>query len=439
LQNLLLLAAELVLYFVAMAWLFRMRDRFGIGVFVCALGTMHFLETYLAAILYLQLPFGILISPGSTVLFTGKLIMLLMVYVCEDAATARQPIYGLLFGNLLMVALVFLLRHHDVAPIVPGRAPDFGLMDEMGWLMVWGTVLLFIDALLIILLYEHSAAWLGDRRALRIWASAACVLTFDQVGFYAALHLFIGAPASVLFGGWAAKMATAIPYSLLCGIYLKWFTDRAADRAASPRLSAVLDALTYRRRYQDLLEQSGRDPLTGTLNRGRFEAEAKMLLEQASADARPLSLLVIDVDHFKSVNDRYGHAAGDQALKRLAEVLSDGMRQTDRLVRYGGDEFVMLCPDLTQPSALKLAERLRAATSATRVEELGEKLTVSIGVAAFPEDGTNLETLFACADARLYRAKMSGRNCTWSGEYVPWLRSGDPRGELLPTPQRQSA
>ena len=129
---------------------------------------MHFLETYLAAILYLQLPGGIVISPGSIVLFSGKLVMLLLVYIREDAAAVRQPIYGLLIGNFLMVALVFTMRFHDVASRSPTGRSTSGFMDEMGGLMIWGTILLFIDSILIILLYERSAAWFGERQLPRI-------------------------------------------------------------------------------------------------------------------------------------------------------------------------------------------------------------------------------------------------------------------------------
>jgi len=102
-----------LLYFVALAALLRARSRIGLGSFFCALGVMHFLETYLASIFYVSLPLGIVTSPGSTVLFTGKL-MLLLLYIREDAVVVRQPIYGLLFGNVLLFALAFLMRHHTL-------------------------------------------------------------------------------------------------------------------------------------------------------------------------------------------------------------------------------------------------------------------------------------------------------------------------------------
>lgn len=92
---------DALLYFTALAALLRARSRIGLGAFFCALGVMHFLETYLASILYVSLPLGIVTSPGSTVLFTGKLMVLLLLYIREDAKVVSQPIYGLLFGNVL--------------------------------------------------------------------------------------------------------------------------------------------------------------------------------------------------------------------------------------------------------------------------------------------------------------------------------------------------
>ena len=148
-DNVLLLACDALLYFVALGALLRARTRIGLGAFFCALGVMHFLETYLASILYVALPFGIVTSPGSTVLFTGKLMMLLLLYIREDAVVVRQPIYGLLFGNVLLFALAFLMRHHVPVAFADGRGADFGFLDQMGALMVWGTAILFFDCIIM--------------------------------------------------------------------------------------------------------------------------------------------------------------------------------------------------------------------------------------------------------------------------------------------------
>ena len=309
LSNLALLAADALVYFAVLAGLFRLRHRLGIGAFFCALGVMHFIETYLASIFYVTLPLGIVTSPGSSVLFTGKLLLLLLVYIREDAKVVRQPIYGLLIGNLLMVALAALMRHHSLAQLGPGGMADFAFLDQMGALMVWGTALLFVDCILIVILYEHSRSWLRDRVFLRLALAGAAVLTFDQFGFYAGLHLLTGAPVSVLLGGWAAKMGAVAIYSVLVAGYLR-FAERSIGRQPKQaRVADVFEMLTYRERYEDLLARTGRDALTGAYDRGRLETHGREAIAAAAQAERPVSLLLIDIDDFKTLNDRLGQAS----------------------------------------------------------------------------------------------------------------------------------
>jgi hypothetical protein len=255
LTNLSLLAVDALFYFAVLAGLFRLRHRLGIGAFFCALGVMHFIETYLASIFYVSLPFGIVTSPGSSVLFTGKLMLLLLVYIREDAKVVRQPIYGLLIGNLLMMALAVLMRHHVLIPLGPGRVADFGFLDEMGALMIWGTALLFIDCILI-LLYEQSRRWLSNRFLARLALAGAAVLSFDQAGFYLGLRLLTGAPIGVLIGGWIAKMAAVAIYSSLVACYLRWLERPSGRIARAHSVSDVFDMLTYRERYEELLSRA---------------------------------------------------------------------------------------------------------------------------------------------------------------------------------------
>lgn len=316
--NTLLLLCEAALYFGVMVGLFRLRRKIGIGVFMCALGVMHFLETYLAGLFYVATPVGML-SPGSTVLFSGKLVMLLLLYMKEDAETVRQPIYGLLLGNGLTVALVWLLRFHDISALPSGAAPNIGFIDEMGWLMVWGTTLLYFDAILIILLYERLGRVFGRALLPRILISVAVILTLDQIGFFTALHLVSGTPLEVLFGGWAGKMAAALVYSLMLFAYLRFFE---AERLPAARgLADVFQVLTYRERYAALVEQAGRDGLTGLLNRARFEEIGERMVRSSVNGGPALTLLVVDADHFKLINDRLGHSEGDRVLKMLADLL----------------------------------------------------------------------------------------------------------------------
>jgi diguanylate cyclase (GGDEF)-like protein len=426
--NVLLLAGDALVYFAVLAGLFRARAKLGLGAFFCALGVMHFLETYLASIFYVALPAGIVTSPGSTVLFTGKLMLLLMVYIREDAVMVRQPIYGLLAGNLLLAGLALVLRHHQIVPLGPGRDADFGFLDEMGALMLWGTAVLFFDCIIIILLYERSRAWLGDRVLARLALSGAAVLSFDQAAFFLGLHVLTGAGVAVLVGGWIAKMGAVALYSLLVGVYLRWLEQPRRKVTSAPRISDVFDMLTYRERYEDLLARSGRDALTGALDRGRLQSQGRGAIEDAVYAGRPISLLLIDVDHFKSFNDRFGHAAGDHELKRIACVIAATVRAGDLFFRFGGEEFVVIADGLGAVPALALAERIRREI-ASSPPSMPTTITASIGIASCGEDAGDYDALFEIADKRLYEAKASGRNCV-IGRRVP--KTTEIAGELAP-------
>jgi len=408
--NALLLVADALIYFAVLAGLFRARHRIGIGAFFCALGVMHFLETYLASVVYVALPFGIVASPGSTVLFTGKLMLLLLVYIREDAVVVRQPIYGLLAGNLLLFALAFLTRQHGAESVLSNRHADFAFLDEMGALMVWGTLILFVDCILMILLYERSRSFLGGRRLLlRLALTGALILSFDQLAFYGGLRFLTGAPLAVLFGGWISKMAAVAIYAALGAAYLRRI-ELPRKRKHPPRIIDVFDLLTYRERYEDLLARSGRDALTGALDRGRLEHLGRKYVEDAALAGRPLSLLIIDIDHFKSFNDRFGHTAGDVVLQRIVRIIATAVRPGDPVFRFGGEEFVVIADDLARAAALALGERIRRDV-ASHMEADVPLVTVSIGLATCAEDASDYEGLFDCADRRLYLAKSAGRNC----------------------------
>jgi diguanylate cyclase (GGDEF)-like protein len=407
-SGIVLLLSQALLYFGVMATLFRLRRLMGLGAFLCALGVMHFLETYLAAVFFIELPFGLL-SPGSTVLFSGKLAIILMFYIREDAETVRQPIYGLLIGNFLMVALVAILRLYGPPVSLPGYNPDLALIDQMGALMIWGTTLLFIDAIALILLYEKLRGLFPGSVVLRSFAGLAVILTFDQLGFFVGLHLVTGTPLSALFGGWVAKMGAAATYSVFIGIYLTLFERTEAEPVPQP-LSDIFHKLTYRHKYEELLGKSSHDALTGALTRERFEALGAPTLARGQAAGVETSLLILDIDHFKSINDRYGHVVGDEVLRRVVDCVRSEIRGEDRIFRYGGEEFVVLCENTGPAAALAAAERMRLAVHERLALEFDAAPTISIGVATSPRDGAGVRDLLATADARLYVAKREGRN-----------------------------
>ncbi|MBI3130881.1 MAG: diguanylate cyclase [Acidobacteria bacterium] len=161
-----------------------------------------------------------------------------------------------------------------------------------------------------------------------------------------------------------------------------------------------------------LYQQAIRDPLTGLYNRRHMIELLDHEVEQARRYGLPLSVLALDLDRFKHINDAYGHPAGDQVLGVAAQRMSFALRKVDRLARMGGEEFLVLCPRTDLEGARLLAERIRAGMEAEEVPGLPEQkvVTVSVGIAVLDGEGDEVPTLLARADARLYEAKERGRN-----------------------------
>lgn len=406
--NLWLFVVEAIVYFVIMTAFLHYRYRIGLGVFLTALGVMHFMETYLAAIFYVALPFGV-VSPGSSVFFAGKLMMILLLYLKEDAATVRQPIYGLFLGNLLTVAVSQLLQLHYTTDLVTGRTVDLGFLQEMGWLMIVGTTLLYLDAIGIILLYERLGKYMPRRVVLRFLISGAVMLSFDQLGFYTALYYAFDAPIAVFWGGWQAKMLSLGIYTILFAAYQILLRNKGV--AGSRRdITDIFNDLTFRERYEDLLARSGRDMLTGIFDRSRMEIDIPRMLRESLVRQQSVSLIIIDADNFKSINDLFGHLQGDVVLKDLALRLQENLRPSDQLFRYGGEEFVVVLPQDGHQQGLQLAERLRLKIATVIKRPDGQPMTISLGIATSPEDGGDLNALLTVADKRLYLAKNAGRD-----------------------------
>jgi diguanylate cyclase (GGDEF)-like protein len=157
-----------------------------------------------------------------------------------------------------------------------------------------------------------------------------------------------------------------------------------------------------------------RDPLTGVFNRSHLEERLFAEAAFARRHRKALSLILLDVDHFKKINDQHGHAAGDEALKTLAKALADLTREEDVLARYGGEEFALIARDINRDATLALAERMRRAVEEQTLamgEGLSLSFTVSIGIAhCEPGEVPNAQQLFVAADRALYAAKDAGRN-----------------------------
>lgn len=161
-----------------------------------------------------------------------------------------------------------------------------------------------------------------------------------------------------------------------------------------------------------LAELASTDSLTGAYNRRHFLTLSNAELARSERFQRPLSIIMLDADLFKQVNDRYGHAMGDLALKHIIDICQQVTRGSDIVGRLGGEEFAVCCPETDIKGAQGLAERLRAAIAAEVIEQAQQQcqLTVSLGVATLTDKSTTIEELLSLADEALYRSKQQGRN-----------------------------
>ena len=201
-------------------------------------------------------------------------------------------------------------------------------------------------------------------------------------------------------------MAAALVYSLMLVAYLHLLES---EQLPSPRgLSDVFGKLTFRERYEALMERAGRDSLTELLHRGSFDELGEQMVATSLRTGKALTLLVIDADHFKSINDRFGHSEGDRVLKMIAELLVRAVGTEDKVFRIGGEEFAILC---AFPHALGklLGESIRQSVVAAG-RSRATPCSVSIGVATVDARIGSLADLFALADQRLYAAKTGGRD-----------------------------
>jgi diguanylate cyclase (GGDEF)-like protein len=192
--------------------------------------------------------------------------------------------------------------------------------------------------------------------------------------------------------------------------------DLTLTRAHMDALAVVADlagvAITGTQHYETVLEQATTDPLTGLKNRRTMEKAIDEALARVKRQSRPISLILSDIDHFKSVNDTYGHQVGDRVLQAVAGKLMECARTTDVVARFGGEEFCMLLEDTDRAGAARLAERIRKEVKALTFEtELGVlSVSISLGIGEFFVHGDHLDPVVKAADDALYMAKQQGRN-----------------------------
>jgi diguanylate cyclase (GGDEF)-like protein len=218
----------------------------------------------------------------------------------------------------------------------------------------------------------------------------------------------LGSPRS----WWAIPVAErGEPYGMLLAASREDVMTEAQAETAAAIAEQGMTAYENARLFSQVRRMATIDGLTGLYNRNHFFGEADRQLRIAKRHRRPFAAIMVDIDHFKHINDTYGHPVGDEVIQVIAERLRDTGRDSDVLGRYGGEEFAMVTPE-TGPSAADLAERLRRMVSAQPVPTAVGPLpvTISVGLAYLDGGGQDLRQLLAHADGALYQAKQTGRN-----------------------------
>lgn len=400
---------------------FRLRRTFGLALVYIVFGVIFQYANLLAGSVYIPLSSWLVVSPGSVVLFPAVLFLVLFVYLSEDAVEARKLIYGVAIANVVFLPLGLLVDVQLQSPqaINPFHiAPDlFGVQPRI---VASSAVVLFLDTLLVCLLYEWISRYTRSI-FVRVWVSLTLTLYFDSVAFATAAFAGSSAYVDIMLSQLAGKTVAALVYSIVLATYLRYFNVTDSVVAGEGRaLGEMFRLLTYRQRYEELQKIVVRDALTNVYNRGFFDEAIDKYVAMSKRSGRPICMMMLDVDHFKRVNDTYGHAEGDKVLKLIAGSITSTLRVSDYVCRYGGEEFAVLLPQTDLEQAVKLAERVVAelpAALSSGWRGAGQmEVTVTIGVAEFPREASDGAELVRVADRRLYAGKAAGRNRVNAGD-----------------------
>lgn len=289
----------------------------------------------------------------------------------------------------------------------------------LGWIALCFVPPIYASMLLRIVCVSLLTAVLAAAGAWELWRdrSEALASRWPAFAAFASFATLMVARAAV--APWTPFPVGVQPIDSLWLAAFLWITFGHAVFGA-----VMFLAMTLERREAEQRSFAMSDPLTGLMNRRAFADFANRMSRRRTGFRSSLALLVLDLDHFKSVNDRFGHEVGDRMLKAFADVAENNVRPSDQLFRMGGEEFCFALPETPLVEAIAVAERIRKAFEATHIETGAglARATVSIGIAA-TQFAVEVEVLLAAADAAVYEAKARGRNRVVAAEPNSMLRS----------------
>jgi len=407
-----LLGVEAIVMALLVLGLFRSRTLLGLSPLYIVVGGFQYLEASLG--LRVDVAPGWALYPASTVMFTATLLALLLVYIKEETREARKLVYGLVLANAGLSLISMIVSEHVR---IPGSTVPVGLttgsLQANAWVGLVGTVLLFLDAVGIVLVYEFVSRYTRNMFA-RTAVALVVIGAFDSVFFTLAVQQGRPELPALMLSAVVGKTVAVLFYAAALTLYLR-FIEPDTVTVGSGDVADVFQQLTYRQLYEQARTRMTRDALTGLYNRGYFDEALPRAVAQAARYQHPLSVLLVDTDHFKEINDTHSHLVGDRVLRLVAELLGEHARAADTVCRYGGDEFVVILSSADAASAAAFAERFRRRLRDRASVALPGgvvRITATVGVATFLEDATvrTPEDLLRLADNRLYVGKRAGRD-----------------------------
>lgn len=340
---------------------------------------------------------------------------LIFSFVWLPDAIAKQQYEGHLPLKIFVIAIIISLLSLIFSSSIPSMFQDsaFSLLATVINLAA-GVLFLIATAYFVL---QHKLSKIRDNS---IFASH-CLL-FGVSGFLFAFS----APWDGVWWYWhvlrfAAYMLVLYYFFMLSHAeerQLQLLNMELEDRVAR-RTEQLRNELKERERVEkELKHLATHDPLTGLYNRNELERRIAEDIDRANRYVHPLSIFMVDIDHFKAINDQYGHAGGDRVLRSVAFELERSLRKTDYVARFGGEEFLVVLPETSLSRAIDLGERMlkRVAKHEAKLGDERVALTISIGVASFPDTATNWSDLLNAADLAMYQAKHDGRNCLRSAK-----------------------
>jgi diguanylate cyclase (GGDEF)-like protein len=304
--------------------------------------------------------------------------------------------------------------------------PSSAIIDRWGMLLAMAIYAIFVISFRYSKLFTRETQW---KLAVETWAITFFITwsVYQTGGVDSPLiHLYL---LVIIFSALTlGKIVTLLEFALITAVYFYLaqpsvyqdgfsvlrFTEMTMTFAPYLLVAYLTSLLAadLKNAREGLEQLSDTDELTGLKNRRAFNTALGTEIDKAARYDRPFSLLMLDSDDLKNVNDRFGHAIGDKLIITIAKVVQESLRKTDFLARFGGDEFVVILTETPRDRAIEVAERIRASVENTSFSSEGERVasTISIGIACFSRDSDSGEEMLARADKNLYESKRKGKN-----------------------------